>query len=166
MKIVARKQTLHLTVLGTIIAISLVILVLLNIRIPKRPSSPVTTNSSSCRDFLADLAKPPEDYTYPVSMDKDNDLITAEDHLNGKIQEVCNSSEGSYLFIQDSGGTEWRVYAAADQAQGLTQDDCIDATVLHSDSGNSFSSPAELKAHLPRFTSVQRAACKAAKPAE
>jgi hypothetical protein len=164
-KMMANKGKLQLVVLSTIIAIVLVILLFLNNRIQKQPSSSRSTYSSGCQDFLAELAKPPEEYTYATTVDKDNEMITAEDRLSGQIQEVCKSSEGSYLFILDSTGREWRVFAADYQAQGLAADDCVDATVLRSDSGNSFLSPAEVKAHLPRFTSVQRAACKAVQPA-
>jgi len=162
---VANRQKLQLAVLSAIIAIVLVILLLLSHHIQKQPSSSRSTYSSACRDFQADLAKPQEDYTYPSIVEKDNEMDTAEDHITGQIQEVCESSEGPYLFILDSTGTEWRVYAAANQAHGLTTDDCVEATALRSNSGNSFLSPAEVKAHLPRFTSVERAACKAAQPA-
>jgi Tfp pilus assembly protein PilX len=114
---------------------------------------------AACRNIEAELAKPPEDYTYQLEVDKDNDLFTAQRSLAGRVSNVCASPDGSYQVVFDAGEIEWNVYGTGAQASAIRIGDCIGATVEYSDTGNSFQNPAEQKAHLPRFVSVAPARC-------
>jgi len=118
--------------------------------------------SAACRDIEAELAKPPEDYTYQLEVDKDNDLFTAQRSLAGRVSNVCASPDGSYQVVFDAGEIEWNVYGTGAQAGAIRIGDCIGATVEYSNTGNSFQNPAERKAHLPRFVSVEPARCTSA----
>ena len=158
------NRKLALISICSVLLILVAIFLLRIIYLVKPTSSATTASHTSCEEVAAALAEPSPDYTYPQDTTKDNDLQTAEDHVNGRIEEVCKSIDGSYQLILDASGTEWNVFSPADEFRGLSKGDCIDATVLRSDSGNSFTSPAERRAHLPRFVSMQRSSCNSAQP--
>jgi hypothetical protein len=118
--------------------------------------------SAACRDIEAELAKPPEDYTYQLEVDKDNDLVTAQRSLAGRVTNTCASPDGSYQVVLDVSGIEWNVYGTGAQAGAIRIGDCIGTTVEYSNTSNSFQNPAERKAHLPRFVSVEPVRCTSA----
>jgi len=64
--------------------------------------------------------------------------------------------------VLDVSGIEWNVYGTGTQANAIHIGDCLGAMVEYSDTGNSFQNPAERKAHLPRFVSVEPARCTSA----
>lgn len=118
--------------------------------------------SAACRDIEAELAKPPDDYTYQLEVEKDNDLFTTQRSLDGRVTNVCASPDGSYQVVLSVSGIEWNVYGTSAQASAIRIGNCVGATVEFSDTGNSFQNPAERKAHLPHFVSVKPSRCTSA----